>query len=462
MALAEASRDGAQPARRATARSASPPPCPGGSCACSLTRGARSTPGQGLVVIEAMKMENELKAPRDGTRSRDRGARRAGGRGRRAAGRRGLKGIQCRADGSSSSSSSSSSPPRSTRCGAHRSGGRASSSTRSPATSTGRSGSKRLRFRALPAEVEVLGLRVDGADPDAPPFLEVPSARIRPSLAPAARQPHRPLAGEGRGTAPADQRLPGPARRPRGRRHPEARRRAGRPRRGPPGEHRTAGDRGRRVRPQPRAGAPRPRPAEVHGSAGRPPGGRGCRPRLLRPGGPSVRRRADAARGDPDRPRAPPGPPHRPGGTDRRGEDERRLPWPAPAFRPTPGPVHSRGSGRPRRPRAPHLPLRARPGRDGELERASLRRRLPPAHRGPGPRHRRHLPDHGRAPLRDLALLRRHLGPAHARSRRRGTRWVGLPGRGRAADEDRASGPRSRVDPGGRRRGHPADALRMG
>jgi hypothetical protein len=41
-----------------------------------------------------------------------------------------------------------------------------------------------LRFRAFPAEIELLGVRVAGASADAPPFLEVPSARIRPSLAP--------------------------------------------------------------------------------------------------------------------------------------------------------------------------------------------------------------------------------------------------------------------------------------
>ena len=41
-----------------------------------------------------------------------------------------------------------------------------------------------LRFTAFPFEVEVRGLRVDGARADAPPFLEVPSARVRPSLAP--------------------------------------------------------------------------------------------------------------------------------------------------------------------------------------------------------------------------------------------------------------------------------------
>jgi len=41
-----------------------------------------------------------------------------------------------------------------------------------------------LRFTAFPFEVEVRGLRVDGARSDAPAFLEVPSARVRPSLAP--------------------------------------------------------------------------------------------------------------------------------------------------------------------------------------------------------------------------------------------------------------------------------------
>ncbi len=43
---------------------------------------------------------------------------------------------------------------------------------------------ERVRFRAFPAEIEVLGLSVAGASAAAPPFLEVPSARIRPSLAP--------------------------------------------------------------------------------------------------------------------------------------------------------------------------------------------------------------------------------------------------------------------------------------
>ena len=41
-----------------------------------------------------------------------------------------------------------------------------------------------LVFRAVPAEIEIRGLRVAGSTPDAPPFLEIPSARIQPSLAP--------------------------------------------------------------------------------------------------------------------------------------------------------------------------------------------------------------------------------------------------------------------------------------
>ncbi|MEE8218051.1 MAG: hypothetical protein V3S03_03710, partial [Vicinamibacteria bacterium] len=41
-----------------------------------------------------------------------------------------------------------------------------------------------LRFSAFPFEIEVRELRVDAARPDAPAFLEVPSARVRPSLAP--------------------------------------------------------------------------------------------------------------------------------------------------------------------------------------------------------------------------------------------------------------------------------------
>jgi hypothetical protein len=41
-----------------------------------------------------------------------------------------------------------------------------------------------LAFRPFPAEIEILGLRVAGVSADAAPFLEVPSARIRPSLAP--------------------------------------------------------------------------------------------------------------------------------------------------------------------------------------------------------------------------------------------------------------------------------------
>lgn len=41
-----------------------------------------------------------------------------------------------------------------------------------------------LRVRPATAELEVRGLRVGGMTPDAPPFLEVPVARLRPSFAP--------------------------------------------------------------------------------------------------------------------------------------------------------------------------------------------------------------------------------------------------------------------------------------
>jgi hypothetical protein len=41
-----------------------------------------------------------------------------------------------------------------------------------------------LGFQLVPFEIDVRGLRVAGATPGAPPFLEVPRARVRPSLAP--------------------------------------------------------------------------------------------------------------------------------------------------------------------------------------------------------------------------------------------------------------------------------------
>ncbi len=52
------------------------------------------------------------------------------------------------------------------------------------ATSTAPSRSTRWASELIPFEVEVRGLRVAGATPDAPPFLEVPRASVRPSLAP--------------------------------------------------------------------------------------------------------------------------------------------------------------------------------------------------------------------------------------------------------------------------------------
>ena len=91
-----------------------------------------------------------------------------------------------------------------------------------PAAGAGRGARRCARPRR---EIELRGLRVGGITPDAPPFLEVPVVRVRPSLAPAARQPHRPLPRARRGAAPAHPRLPLAAARPRGRRHPEDRRR---------------------------------------------------------------------------------------------------------------------------------------------------------------------------------------------------------------------------------------------
>jgi hypothetical protein len=41
-----------------------------------------------------------------------------------------------------------------------------------------------LRLRPATGELEIVGLRVDGPFPDAPPFLEVPSTRVRPTFAP--------------------------------------------------------------------------------------------------------------------------------------------------------------------------------------------------------------------------------------------------------------------------------------
>ncbi len=180
------------------------------------------------------------------------------------------------------------------------------------------------------------------------------------------------------------------------------------------------------------------------------------------PGALKVRRRPRAAAGNRDRPRHSPGPPHRPRCEDRRGEDQPRLPRPAPPFRTSAGTVHDRRAARSRPPRAPHLPLRPRSGGDRELERASLGGRLPAAHRGPGKGHRRHLPRHGGAALRDLAVLRWSLGPGDARPRRRGPGRLGPASPGRPAHPDRPPGAHPGTGGGGRRGGRPRDALRLG
>ena len=66
VALAEASRDGARRPRPADGPMLLTAPMPGRVVRVLAEEGREVEPGQGLVVIEAMKMENELKAPRKG------------------------------------------------------------------------------------------------------------------------------------------------------------------------------------------------------------------------------------------------------------------------------------------------------------------------------------------------------------------------------------------------------------
>jgi biotin carboxyl carrier protein len=64
--LAEAARGGAAPARRAHGPARLTAPMPGRVVRVLEAPGADVVAGQGLVVIEAMKMENELGSPRAG------------------------------------------------------------------------------------------------------------------------------------------------------------------------------------------------------------------------------------------------------------------------------------------------------------------------------------------------------------------------------------------------------------
>ena len=81
---------GAAPPCTPPGRSASSRRCPARSCACWSAPGDAVAARQGLVVVEAMKMENELRAVREAGSCRGRGRRGAvGGRGS-GAGRRGV------------------------------------------------------------------------------------------------------------------------------------------------------------------------------------------------------------------------------------------------------------------------------------------------------------------------------------------------------------------------------------
>jgi acetyl/propionyl-CoA carboxylase alpha subunit len=64
--LVEASRDGSRPRRRPDGPARLNAPMPGRVVRVLAGVGQEVEPGQGLVVIEAMKMENELKSPRKG------------------------------------------------------------------------------------------------------------------------------------------------------------------------------------------------------------------------------------------------------------------------------------------------------------------------------------------------------------------------------------------------------------
>lgn len=66
VALAEASHDGARPPRQAHGPARLTAPMPGRVVRVLAEQGREVVAGEGLVVIEAMKMENELRAPRKG------------------------------------------------------------------------------------------------------------------------------------------------------------------------------------------------------------------------------------------------------------------------------------------------------------------------------------------------------------------------------------------------------------
>ena len=179
--------------------------------------------GQGLVVIEAMKMENELKSPRAGrvleVAVREGQAVEAGA----LLARRRLREV------------TRVPPAQAPRLRARPGRDRVYALWRAPDWGArlvehllGRYFKRPVRVEAIalrPAtgEIELRGLRVGGATPDAPPFLEVPIVRVRPSLAPL--RGNRIVLSRVRveGLRLRIRAFPSPPARARGRRHPEDR-----------------------------------------------------------------------------------------------------------------------------------------------------------------------------------------------------------------------------------------------
>ncbi len=149
-------------------------------------------------------------------------------------------------------------------------------------------------------------------------------------------------------------------------------------------------------------------------------------------------------------------------GAPRGREDEPGLSRADTPRRPAAGAARLGGAGGPRRPREARLPLRPGLRGHGALERPALDRRVAPADRGTHERDGRILPGSGRPALRGVALLRRHVRPGDARPRRGGPGRLRPAGHRRAARGDPPPPPHPRSRAGRGRRGGPPHDLRLG